>query len=302
MVKTSTAPPHLSGARHISPALAGTSKGTAMSKTWFITGASRGFGRAWTAAALERGDRVAATARDTSTLADLVERFGDAILPIELDVDDRTAGIAAVHAAHRYFGRLDLVVNNAGYGHFGTVEEVTEIEARAQMETNFFGALWITQAAIGLLREQGGGHIVQVSSIGGVMAFPGLGVYNASKWALEGLTEALAEEVAGFGIKTTLIEPSGFATDWAASSAAHSEPNPAYRFLREGRADWGPQPTAQDSVEALFEAVDAAEPPTRLLLASSGYDLVLAAHEQRVATWRAWENTSRSADPKRDAV
>ncbi|MCH7231289.1 SDR family NAD(P)-dependent oxidoreductase [Glycomyces sp. L485] len=271
-----------------------------MSKTWFITGTSRGFGRAWTTAALERGDRVAATARDSSALDDLVDRFGDAVLPIRLDVDDRDAGIAAVHQAHSHFGRLDVVVNNAGYGHFGAVEETTEDEARAQMETNFFGALWITQAAIPLLREQGGGHIVQVSSIGGVTAFPGLGIYNASKWALEGFTEALEREVAGFGIKTTLIEPSAFATDWAGASAGRSQANPLYQPLRDAMANWsgGPTPRADDSVEALFEVVDAAEPPTRLLLASQGYDLVLASHEQRMATWRAWEKTSRSADPE----
>jgi NAD(P)-dependent dehydrogenase (short-subunit alcohol dehydrogenase family) len=167
------------------------------------------------------------------------------------------------------------------------------------METNFFGALWITQAAIPLLREQGGGHIVQVSSIGGVAAFPGVGIYNASKWALEGFTEALAQEVAEFGIKTTLIEPSGFATDWAGSSASRSQPNPLYQPLRDSMANWsGPFPTAQDSVEAVFQAIDAAEPPARLLLASFGYDLVLATHEERMATWRAWEKASRSADPK----
>jgi NAD(P)-dependent dehydrogenase (short-subunit alcohol dehydrogenase family) len=271
-----------------------------MSKTWFITGASRGFGRAWTTAALERGDRVAATARDTGTLTDLVGHFGEAILPIRLDVNDRAAGIAAVQAAHRHFGHLDVVVNNAGFGHFGAIEEITEDEARAQMETNFFGALWITQAAIPLLREQGFGHIVQVSSIGGVTAFPLLGVYNASKWALEGFTEALSQEVAPFGIKTTLIEPSGFATDWAGSSAAQSAPNPLYQPIRDAMASWGdaPTPTADDSVEALFQAVDAAEPPTRLLLASMGYDMVLAIHEQRMATWRAWEKTARSADPR----
>ncbi|MFC3495738.1 SDR family NAD(P)-dependent oxidoreductase [Glycomyces rhizosphaerae] len=271
-----------------------------MAKTWLITGASRGFGRAWTTAALERGDRVAATARNTDTLDELRDRFGDAVLPMQLDVDDRSADIAAVQAAHRHFGRLDVVVNNAGYGHFGTTEEVTEEEARSQMETNFFGALWITQAAIPLLREQGGGHIVQVSSIGGVTAFPGLGVYNASKWALEGLTEALAGEVAGFGIKTTLIEPSGFATDWAGASANRSEPNPLYQPLRDAMANWGngPTPTAEDSVAALFEAVDATEPPTRLILASQGYDLVLAVHERRIDTWRAWEKTARSADPE----
>lgn len=268
-----------------------------MSKTWFITGASRGFGRAWTTAALERGDRVAATARDIGTLTELADRFGDAILPIRLNVDDRAAGIAAVQTAHQHFGRLDVVVNNAGYGHFGAIEEAAENDARAQMETNFFGALWITQAALPLLREQGGGHILQVSSIGGVTAFPGLGIYNASKWALEGLTEALAQEVAAFGIRTTLIEPSAFATDWAASSAVHSQPSPAYQHLREETGDWGVLPAAEDSVEAVFQAVDSAEPPTRLLLASFGYDLVLAVHEQRMATWRAWEKASRSADP-----
>lgn len=274
-----------------------------MSKTWFITGASRGFGRAWTTAALERGDRVAATARDIGALADLVDRFGAAILPVQLDVDDRAADIAAVQVAHRHFGRLDVVVNNAGYGHFGAVEEVSEHEARAQMETNFFGALWITQAAVPLLREQGGGHIVQVSSIGGVLAFPNLGLYNASKWALEGLTEALAAEVSAFGIKTTLIEPSGFETDWAGSSAVRSQPNPVYQPLRDYMAaTFGgageAAPTAQDSVAALFQVVDAAEPPARLLLASRGYDLVLATHEQRIAGWQAWEKVSRSADRK----
>jgi NAD(P)-dependent dehydrogenase (short-subunit alcohol dehydrogenase family) len=221
-------------------------------------------------------------------------------MPIELDVNDRAAGIAAVQDAHRGFGRLDVVVNNAGYGHFGTVEETTEEEARAQLETNFFGALWITQAAIPVLREQGGGHIVQVSSIGGVMAFPGLAVYNASKWALEGLTEGLAQEVAGFGIHTTLIEPSAFATDWAGESASRSEPNPIYQPLRDYAAATfaGPFPKPEDSIDALFAAVDAAEPPARLILASSGYDLVLGAQRQRIASWEAWDKISRSADPR----
>lgn len=272
-----------------------------MSKTWFITGTSRGFGRVWTAAALERGDRVAATARDTSSLDDLVEQYGEAVLPIRLDVDDRDAGFTAVQAAHSHFGRLDVVVNNAGWGLFGMIEETTEDEARSQMETNFFGALWITQAAIPLLREQGSGHIVQVSSIGGVTAYPGLGLYNASKWGLEAFTEALAGEVAPFGIKTTLIEPSGFDTDWAGPSARRSESNSAYQPLRNAMAaHWSTvvRSTAQDSVEAFFAAVDADEPPLRLILASQGYDAVLAAHEQRIATWREWEKTSRSADPK----
>jgi NAD(P)-dependent dehydrogenase (short-subunit alcohol dehydrogenase family) len=156
-------------------------------RTWFITGSSRGFGREWAIAALERGDSVAATARDTSTLDDLVERFGDRILPLKLDVTDRAAVFAAVAAAHERFGRLDVVVNNAGYGQFGLIEEISEDEARAQFETNVFGALWVTQAALPILREQRSGHILQVSSIGGISAFPNIGIYNASKWALEAL-------------------------------------------------------------------------------------------------------------------
>jgi NAD(P)-dependent dehydrogenase (short-subunit alcohol dehydrogenase family) len=180
-----------------------------MSKVWLITGTSRGFGREWALAALERGDSVAATARDTTSLDELVDAHGDAVLPIALDVTDREADFAAVAQAHGHFGRLDVVVNNAGYGQFGMVEELSEAEARDQIETNLFGALWITQAALPFLRDQGAGHILQVSSIGGISAFPMVGIYHASKWALEGLSQALAQEVADFGIKITLIEPGG---------------------------------------------------------------------------------------------
>jgi NAD(P)-dependent dehydrogenase (short-subunit alcohol dehydrogenase family) len=191
-------------------------------KTWFITGTSRGFGREWAIAALDRGDQVAATARDVHSLDDLVATYGAAVLPIELDVTDRAADLAAVSQAQAHFGRLDIVVNNAGYGQFGMVEEISEEDIRAQLETNVLGALWITQAALPYLREQGSGHIIQVSSIGGISAFPRTGAYHASKWALEGLSQSLAQEVAGFGIKVTLIEPGGFATDWAGPSAKHA--------------------------------------------------------------------------------
>lgn len=150
-------------------------------KVWFITGTSRGFGREWTIAALERGDKVAATARDVATLDDLVGKFGDALLPLRLDVTDRDADFAAVRQAHDHFGRLDIVVNNAGYGQFGMLEELSEEQARAQIETNVFGALWITQAALPYLRAQRSGHIIQVSSIGGIVAFPNLSMYHASK-------------------------------------------------------------------------------------------------------------------------
>ncbi|WP_283606284.1 SDR family NAD(P)-dependent oxidoreductase, partial [Mycolicibacterium poriferae] len=195
-------------------------------KVWFITGTSRGFGREWAIAALERGDKVAATARDVATLDGLAAEHGDALLPIQLDVTDRDADFAAVKAAHDHFGRLDIVVNNAGYGQFGFVEELSEDEARAQIETNVFGALWITQAALPYLRAQRSGHILQVSSIGGITAFPNVGIYHASKWALEGFSQALAQEVAEFGVHVTLIEPGGFATDWAGPSAKRATPLP----------------------------------------------------------------------------
>ncbi len=178
-----------------------------MAKTWFITGTSRGFGREWAIAALDRGDKVAATARDTSSVRDLVARYRDSVLPLTLDVTDHAAAFDADGAAHDHFGRLDVVVNNAGYGLLGMIEEVGEQQARAQIETDLFGALWVTQAALPYLREQGSGHVIQVSSIGGITVFPGAGLYHASKWALEGLSQALAQEVADFGIKMTLIEP-----------------------------------------------------------------------------------------------
>ena len=257
-------------------------------KVWFITGTSRGFGREWAIAALERGDKVAATARDISTLDDLVARFGDAVLPIALDVTDRDADFAAVKAAHDHFGRLDIVVNNAGYGQFGFIEEVSERDARAQLETNVFGALWITQAALPYLRAQRGGHIIQVSSIGGIVAFPNIGLYHASKWALEGFSQALAQEVAPFGVHVTLIEPGGFSTDWGGSSAKHATPLPDYAEahaesdrLRSRRASAPGDPKA--SAAALLKVVDADEPPLRVFFGSLPLQLARADHEKRLA-------------------
>ena len=207
------------------------------SRTWFITGTSRGFGREWALAALERGDRVVGTARNPSSMDDIAAKYGpDQFLPLQLDVTDRDADFEAVKTAHDHFGELDIVVNNAGYGHFGTIEELTEREARDQIETNLFGALWVTQAALPYLREQRRGHLLQVSSIGGISAFPTVGIYHASKWGLEGFSQALAQEVRGFGIHVTLIEPGGFSTDWAGDSARHSEPIPAYDEVRAERA------------------------------------------------------------------
>src|ERR1700675_995628 len=207
-------------------------------KVWFITGTSKGFGRIWAEAALARGDRVAATARDVKTLDPLVERYGNQVSAITLDVTDKAAVAAAITEAHTRFGRLDVVVNNAGYGLFGTIEEVSEAEARAQLETNLFGALWVTQAALPIMPAQGSGHIIQVSSIGGVNAFPTVGLYHASKWGLEGFSQSLAAEVAAFGIRVTIVEPGGYATDWGGASAKRVAQMPAYEGARAAIASF----------------------------------------------------------------
>jgi NAD(P)-dependent dehydrogenase (short-subunit alcohol dehydrogenase family) len=263
-------------------------------KVWFITGTSRGFGREWAIAALDRGDKVAATARDTPTLDDLAEKFGDALLPIQLDVTDRDADFAAVKQAHDHFGRLDIVVNNAGYGHFGFVEELSEKEARDQIETNVFGALWITQAALPYLREQRGGHIIQVSSIGGISAFANVGIYHASKWALEGFSQALAQEVAPFGIHVTLIEPGGFSTDWAGSSSKRSAQLPAYAEARAESERKRSQRVAKPgdpkaSAAAVLKIVDAPEPPLRVFFGELPLQLAKADYENRLKTWEQWQ-------------
>jgi NAD(P)-dependent dehydrogenase (short-subunit alcohol dehydrogenase family) len=270
------------------------------SKTWFITGTSRGFGREWTAAALRRGDRVAATARDPGTLDDLTREHGDALLPLALDVTDRAAAFASVRRAHEHFGRLDVVVNNAGYGQFGMVEELSEADARDQIETNLFGALWVTQAALPFLREQRSGHIIQVSSIGGITAFLGIGMYHASKWALEGLSQSLAQEVRDFGIHVTLVEPGGFSTDWGGASARHAEPMDAYREMhdasrrrRAGGASAAGDPAA--SAAALLRLVDADEPPLRCFFGRRPLEIAEQDYERRLATWREWQPVAELA-------
>jgi NAD(P)-dependent dehydrogenase (short-subunit alcohol dehydrogenase family) len=270
------------------------------SKTWFITGSSRGFGREWAIAALERGDRVAATARDAGSLDDLVAAHGDAVLALSLDVTDRDGVFEAVRQAHEHFRRLDVVVNNAGYGQFGMVEELSEDEARDQIETNLFGALWVTQAALPYLREQGSGHFLQVSSIGGISAFPGIGIYNASKWALEGISQSLAQEVAGFGINVTLIEPGGYATDWGGSSARHAAERPEYAEVRDQAARSRARRTGRPgdplaTRDAVLKIVDAENPPLRIFLGDGPLSLATADYESRLETWREWEPVSVAA-------
>lgn len=271
-----------------------------MSKVWFITGTSKGFGRVWAEAALQRGDQVVATARDAATLRPLVDQYGDAVLPLALDVTDKAAIDAAITSAVERFGRIDVAINNAGYGLFGFIEEVSEDEARAQLETNVFGALWVTQAVLPVMREQGSGHILQVSSIGGVNAFAGIGLYHASKWALEGFSQSLAAEVKDFGINVTIIEPAGYGTDWGGPSAAHATPLDAYADVRERMQAWrasrstiSGDPNA--TPDAIFAVVDAEEPPLRLFLGEVGLPMTRAEYERRIKEWEQWDEVASAA-------
>jgi len=271
-------------------------------RTWFITGSSRGFGRIWTEAALARGDRVVATARRPEALADLAARFGDQILPLALDVTDREAARRAIRTAHEHFGVLDIVVNNAGYGVLGMMEELGEDDVRAQFETNVYGALWVTQAALPIMREQGHGHIVQIASIAGQTAVPQLGWYCASKWALEGFSQSLAKEVEGFGIHVTMVEPTLYATDWEARSAVLSTPIAAYEPVRAAYAlheSFEPHDPTTTSA-ALFAIVDAETPPLRCLMGAGMCELLSTQLEDRMAGWREWDAVARLADGIRE--
>jgi NAD(P)-dependent dehydrogenase (short-subunit alcohol dehydrogenase family) len=263
-------------------------------RTWFITGASRGLGKAFTDAALGAGDRVVAVSRTISATTT------DNVLAFQLDVTDRAAVHAAVDRAVAHFGRLDVVVNNAGHLAMGMVEEFTEAQARAQFDTNFFGPLWVTQAVLPHLRRQGSGHLVQISSIGGLGGFPMTGMYSASKFALEGLSEAVAAEAAGFGVRTTIVQPGGYWTDLYLSGLAAATPNPVYDDLRaELEKQFGA--SSVDSLPelaaaALLTLVDSDDPPTRLLLGSMVYDLAFDLARKRMATWAEWEPVSRAAE------
>ncbi len=267
-------------------------------RTWFVTGASRGLGRAFTVAALERGDRVVAASR-TVDRADFDERHGDRLLTLPLDVTDRAGVVAAVDTAVAHFGGLDIVVNNAGTMSMGMVEEFTEAEARAQFEVNFFGALWVSQAVLPHLRARRAGHIVQISSIAALGGFPSTGMYSASKFALEGLSEALAMEAATFGVTVSIVQPGGYWTDLY-TSVTSTSPLDAYGPLRaelerqwaDGSIDSEPRLAA----EALLKLVDSDDPPLRLLLGSMVYDLAFDISRRRMDTWAAWEQVSREAE------
>lgn len=273
-----------------------------MKKVWFITGANKGFGYQFAKTALERGDSVAATSRNIHALNDLVTTYGsDAVLPLAVDVTNREAVFKAIDQSVEKFGRLDIVVNNAGYGLFGMVEEITEQQLRDQMEVNLYGSFHVIQATLPVFRKQQAGHIIQISTIGGIAAYPDLGGYHASKWAIEGLCESLAQEVAKFNIKVTLIEPGAYATDWAGSSAVRADEHPAYHDIHVARNEQIASMPAEFFANpegvgpAILKIADAENPPLRVLFGKMPTELVPELYKSRLQTWDEWKSVSIEA-------
>ncbi|HLH83670.1 MAG TPA: SDR family NAD(P)-dependent oxidoreductase [Trebonia sp.] len=274
-----------------------------MQQVWFITGSSRGFGRALVQAALGAGDLVVATARQPAHLAALTGRHGDRVLPLALDVTDADAVRAAVSAGVARFGRLDVVVNNAGYANIAPIETGGEDDFRAQFETNFWGVYHVSRAVIPQLRAQGGGTVVQFSSIGGrVGGSPGIASYQAAKFAVDGFSRVLAAETAPFGVRVIVVEPSGFATDWAGSSmTVHDIPadyagtiGAMHQRMRANPA--GPAGDPARAAAIIVRAAKRDNPPSHLLLGVTAVEMALGYSRRQIAEASAWENVSRSAD------
>jgi len=273
-----------------------------MSKVWLITGSSRGLGRALANAVLEAGDKLVATARDPAQLADLVDAYGSRVLALALDVTDEAAAEAAVKTAVNTFGRLDVLVNNAGYGNVAPIEDTSLAEFRAQIETNLFGTIIMTKAAIPVMRGQGAGHIIQFSSVGGRIGPVGRAPYAAAKWGVEGFSEVLSKEVGPLGIKVTVIEPGGFRTDFAGSSTAIYEGRPEYAETVGAMAEYqrnynGRQPgDPARAAAAVLHIASLDTPPLRLLLGSDAAAAVEKADAARMEADRTWRVVSQSTD------
>jgi NADP-dependent 3-hydroxy acid dehydrogenase YdfG len=268
-------------------------------KVWFITGASRGFGRVWAEAALERGDKVVATARKLASIAPLKDKYGDHVLTLELDVTKPEQVKSAVTQAHAHFGRLDIVLNNAGYALVGTIEESGADDVRAMYDTNIFGTLSVIQAALPLLRKQGGGHILGTSSNLGHVTLPVIGYYASSKWAFEAIHESLAAEVKAFNIKVTIIEPGAYATEFgsqdslkfAAGMDIYTDFKAEFFDSLKNLERGDPQATPK----AIFKIVDTENPPLRFFLGNQCLPWVRTAYAERLATWEEWATVSNAA-------
>ena len=279
-----------------------------MSKVWFITGCSTGFGRELASLALQQGNRVVVTARKTSDIEDIVAPFPETAIAIKLDVTDKADIKASVEKAIAAFGIIDVLVNNAGIGYFGAVEESEEDEVRRMFDINVFGLANMTKEVLPIMRKQRSGHIVNIASIGGLVSYPAVGFYNATKYAVDGLSEALAKETAHLGIKVTVIAPSGFRTDWAGRSANNSKieiedyaPS-AGKNKNDIRGYSGNQPgDPVRAAQAIIKAVNSENPPLRLLLGAAALKGARNKLVQLQKDFDAWEETTVGADFPKEA-
>src|SRR5215217_3732585 len=272
-----------------------------MKKVWFITGSSRGLGRSLTSAVLAAGDFVAATARNTEALNDLKDLYGDQLFTVKLDVTDYDQVHFAVEAAASQFGRIDVLVNNAGFGIVGAAEAFSEEQVRSQLETNLYAPIEITRAVLPHMRQQGSGRILQISSIGGRVGNAGVSIYQAAKFGLSGFTEALAKEVKDLGILVTSVEPGGFRTDWAGDSMTYAPKVEGYAtvdqrsdFFRSG--NFVPMGDPDKAAQVMIDLAVAAEPPVHLVLGSEAIGMLQHADGTRTAEMEKWMQVSLSTD------
>jgi NAD(P)-dependent dehydrogenase (short-subunit alcohol dehydrogenase family) len=268
---------------------------------FFLTGSSRGLGRAIAAAVIDAGHHLVATARRPESLDDLVAAHPDQVLPLALDVTDPTAAEAAIAAGRERFGRIDVVVNNAGYANLAAVEDIEVADFRAQVDTNLFGVVNVTKAALPVLREQGGGHVIQVSSIGGRLATAGLSAYQSAKWAVGGFSSVLAREVEPLGIKVTVLEPGGMQTDWAGSSMSVPPISEPYRETVGAMAAMHNTDTIAlgdpaNVAQVVLEVAAMDAPPLRLILGSEAYAYATAAAQSQAESDQRWHDLTVSTD------
>ncbi len=274
-----------------------------MSKVWFITGCSTGFGRNLAKEVLLKGYKAVVTSRKKEDVEDITAKYPETALALKLDVTKPEEITAAVAAAVAHFGSIDVLVNNAGIGYFGAIEESEEAEVRKMFEINVYGLANVTNTVLPIMRKQRSGHILNVASIGGLMSFPGVGFYNATKYAVDGLSEALSKEVAHLGIKVTIICPSGFRTDWAGRSAKNASieiedyaPS-AHQNKQTIRGYSGNQPgDPERAAKAIIKAVESENPPLRLLLGAAALKNARLKLEQLKTDFDAWAETSVGAD------
>jgi NAD(P)-dependent dehydrogenase (short-subunit alcohol dehydrogenase family) len=274
-----------------------------MHKVWLITGCSTGFGRAISIAALSNGDKVVVTARNIEDIKDIVQENAENALALTLDVTKEKDITAVVNATIEKFGKIDVLVNNAGIGYFGAIEESEDEQVKQMFDINVFGLAKMTQSVLPFMRKQKSGHIINISSIGGLRSFPGVGFYNATKYAVDGLSESLAKEVAPLGIKVTIVCPSGFRTDWAGRSAANSKieiadyASTAGKNKSDIRAYSGNQPgDPERAALAIIKITETENPPLRLLLGAAAYKGAKIKLEELNKDFEDWKDTSEGAD------